>query len=137
MEETISKYGDTNSNLEFGNIIKSKKILKEIFSYLGIKKLFKIIIYNKHLQKTLNINIEKYKNISGKYKIGKKEGIGKVYKLNTNVLIFEGEYLNGEKNGKGKEYYNNSKLKFEGEYLNGKKLEWKRIQYKWRHWISI
>ena len=31
--------------------------------------------------------------------------------------MFEGEYLNGERNGKGKEYYDNGKLKFEGEYI--------------------
>ena len=37
-------------------------------------------------------------------------------------LIFEGEYLNGLRNGKGKEYgYFHGKLKFEGEYLNGLK----------------
>ena len=56
-------------------------------------------------------------------------------------MIFEGEYLNGEKNGKGKEYYKyynhcgldemplidervnykSNLRKFEGEYLNGKK----------------
>ena len=36
------------------------------------------------------------------------------------VLIFEGEYINGEKNGKGKEYYEDGKLKFEGEYKEGK-----------------
>ena len=35
-------------------------------------------------------------------------------------LKFEGEYLNGERNGKGKEYYK-GKLLFEGEYLNDKK----------------
>jgi antitoxin component YwqK of YwqJK toxin-antitoxin module len=40
-------------------------------------------------------------------------------------LIFEGEYLNGQRNDKGKEYYDNETLKFEGEYFNGKK--WKRI----------
>ena len=34
-------------------------------------------------------------------------------------LEFEGEYLNGLINGKGKEYYDN-KLIFEGEYLDGK-----------------
>ena len=28
-------------------------------------------------------------------------------------LIFEGKYLNGERNGKGKEYYDNGKLKFD------------------------
>ena len=33
--------------------------------------------------------------------------------INTNIIIFEGEYLNGKRNGKGKEY-NESKLKFEG-----------------------
>ena len=36
--------------------------------------------------------------------------------------MFEGEYLNGQRNGKGKEYYSNGKLKFEGEYLNGERL---------------
>ena len=35
--------------------------------------------------------------------------------------MFDGEYLNGLRNGKGKEYYGNGKLKFEGEYLNGKR----------------
>ena len=34
--------------------------------------------------------------------------------------IFEGEYLNGERNGKGKEY-ENGKLIFEGYYIKGKK----------------
>ena len=37
--------------------------------------------------------------------------------------MFEGEYSNGERNGKGKEYYTNGKIRFEGEYFNGKK--WK------------
>ena len=36
-------------------------------------------------------------------------------------LIFEGEYLNGERHGKGKDYFSNGQLKFEGEYLNGKR----------------
>ena len=42
----------------------------------------------------------------------------KKYDYVSNV-IYEGEYLNGKRNGKGKEYYLNGKLKFEGEYLNG------------------
>ena len=33
-------------------------------------------------------------------------------------LIFEGEYLNGLKNGKGKEYDYKGNLIFEGEYRN-------------------
>jgi len=36
-------------------------------------------------------------------------------------LKFEGNYIKGERNGKGKEYYENGKLMYEGEYLNGKK----------------
>ena len=39
------------------------------------------------------------------------------------TLIYEGEYLNGKKNGKGKEYFNNDNLKFEGEYKNGMEKE--------------
>ena len=34
--------------------------------------------------------------------------------------IYEGEIINGERNGKGKEYCNNN-LVFEGEYLNMKR----------------
>ena len=53
--------------------------------------------------------------------MGKRNGKVKEYYYNGK-LIFEGEYLNGKRNGKGKEYYN-GKLIFEGEYLNGKKME--------------
>ena len=48
-----------------------------------------------------------------------KNGINKEY-ING-YLIFEGEYLNGQRNGKGKEYDKNRKLLFEGEYLNGER----------------
>ena len=34
-------------------------------------------------------------------------------------LIFEGEYLNGQKNGRGKEYNKEGNLIFEGEYKEG------------------
>ena len=34
-------------------------------------------------------------------------------------MKFEGEFLNGERNGKGKEYNINDKLIYEGEYLKG------------------
>ena len=37
-----------------------------------------------------------------------------------NILLFEGEYNNGMRNGKGKEY-NNGKLIFEGNYLDGQR----------------
>ena len=52
-----------------------------------------------------------------------KNGVGKVkeYDDYNGKLIFEGEYLNGLRNGKGKEYYFGGKVKFEGEYLNGQR----------------
>ena len=40
---------------------------------------------------------------NGEYLNSKRNGKGKKY--NEGRLIFEGEYLNGEKNGRGKEYY--------------------------------
>ena len=42
-------------------------------------------------------------------------------------IIFDGEYSNGERNGKGKEY-NNNKLSFEGNYRNGKR-DGKGVEY--------
>jgi len=35
--------------------------------------------------------------------------------------MFEGEYKNGERNGKGKEY-KYGKIIYEGEYVNGKRI---------------
>ena len=102
--------------------IRSSYILRGIFSFLDEKQKLNMIIYNKKLQKIFSIDIEHYKNISGKYKIGEKNGKGKEYRLDTNRLIFEGDYMNGKRNGKGKEYYDdNGKLEFKGEYLNGKR----------------
>ena len=40
-------------------------------------------------------------------------------------LLFEGEYLNGKRHGKGKEYYFDGKLSFEGEYLYDWKIKGK------------
>ena len=59
--------------------------------------------------------IELVLKFEGKYLNGKKNGEGKEYKDNDNTLIFEGVFFNGKKlNGK---QYSNGKL--EGEYLNG------------------
>ena len=71
------------------------------------------------------INIEDYKKIATKIKIGPINGLGKEYKKETNILLFEGEYLNGIKNGKGKEYYENGQIKFDGDYFQGRKIEGK------------
>ena len=47
-----------------------------------------------------------------------KNGKGKEYYTNGK-LKFDGIYLNGLKNGEGKEYNNNEKLIFEGVYKDG------------------
>ena len=103
--------------------IHSKYILKHIFSLIDEKNILKLIMYNKNYQEKFEINIENYKKKSKIYKIAEKNGKGKEFHSYNNKLIFEGEYLNGKRNGKGKEYFYDNVLSFEGEYLNGKK--WK------------
>ena len=67
------------------------------------------------------INIENDYNIIYELKNGKGYFIEV---MNDKHLLFEGEFLNGLRNGKGKEYsiwlFRNN-LIFEGEYINGKR----------------
>ena len=81
--------------------IKSSYILKTLLSFLNEKQKLNMIVYNKELQKICLVDIKDYKNVSLKYKIGERNGKGKEYIKNTKRLIFEGEYLNGKRNGKG------------------------------------
>ena len=60
-----------------------------------------------------------YLEFEGQYINGERNGKGKVNNI-QNKLEFEGEYLNGKRNGKGKIYFSDGDLKFEGEYINGK-----------------
>jgi len=120
-ENQIAKIEVPSINLI--TLINSKYIVEEILSFLKKKKALNLIIYNKSLQKYLDINIDNYKKISGKYKIVEKNGKGKEYFYGQ--LIFKGEYLNGKKNGKGKEYDFYGQLIFKGEYLNGNKIKGK------------
>ena len=116
---------------KLGNIftIKSFYILKRIFSFLWKNKKLDLMAYNKQLQEKIGINIENYKNTSNKFKIAERNGIGKEYLKVVDIIIFEGEYLNGRRNGKGKGYYLNGNIRFEGEYLNGKKINGKIYDY--------
>ena len=97
--------------------IRAKGILQIIFSYLNDKTKLYVINYNKTLYNKLEIDIEFVKKISGKYRKSRLKGkdVGKEYSLEDDVLIFEGEYFNGKKNGHGKEFYLNGDIKFEGE----------------------
>ena len=102
--------------------IKSSFILKKIFNCTDNKVKFKSVLYNKKIQKKLGLNLIDFRRISGKYIEEEKEGYAIEYNSYNNNEIFKGYYLNGKRNGKGKEYNDEGKLIFEGEYLDGKKI---------------
>ena len=101
--------------------IKSKYILNHIFSHINEILVFDLIKYNKIFKNILGINLTNYKLLNGKYIKYESDKIGKLYNAYNNILIYEGDYLKGKRQGKGKEYFDEGNLKFEGEYLN-----WKR-----------
>ena len=109
--------------------IKSGFILEKILSLLYQNKKFDLIAYNKQLQNKLRLNLEDYIELAFRFKLAKKNGKGKEYLKNTDIILFEGEYLNGKRHGKGKEYYENGELIFEGEYLNEKRWNGKGKEY--------
>ena len=113
--EQSTKSKTIQETLNLYKSVKSLNILKHILSFLYKNKKLDLITYNKNMQYKLGINIEYYKEISGRYKMIDTNGKGKEYELITNILLFEGEYKNGKRNGKGIELYENGKIKFEGE----------------------
>ena len=117
---------DSNLIINLKESIKSKYLIKKIFSFISEKKKLKIIIYNKKYQDLFAIKLENYQNISERYIEGKRNGKGKEFSSKDGKLLFEGEYKNGKRHGKGKEYiyfpnWPLKELKFEGYYLNGRK----------------
>ena len=101
--------------------IKSKYITILVFSYIKEKRKLEIIKYNKNIQNLLDIKIINYKFNLRKSLIYELNGNVKEYNEYYDYLGFEGEYLNGKRNGKGKEYNYDGSLYFVGEYLNGKR----------------
>ena len=67
-------------------------ILKEILSFLSERKKLNIIIVNKYLQTKFDIKIEDYKRVSGIYKEGERNGKGKEYYILTNKIIIKMVY---------------------------------------------
>ena len=100
--------------------VKSNYVFKSIFSFIEEKRKLIILKYNKFYHKQLNKTIDDYKNISGRYKKDGINGSGTEYLLDKKILVFKGEYLNGKRNGYGREF-ENYKMIFEGEYINGKR----------------
>ena len=93
--------------------ISSKIILKYVLKFLSNFQKLDLFKYNKSIQKEISLDLEDYKNESQKERIVEKDNFGKEYILGSKIKIFEGQFLNGKKHGKGKEYYNNGNLKFE------------------------
>ena len=107
------------------NQIRSKYILKFIFSKLKEGKKLSLIKINKKIREIIDLNLLHYKTFSGKYFIGKKNGKGKEYNILNDQLIFEGDYIDGKRTGYGKEYiydkFDDKFLIYEGKYLDGKR----------------
>ena len=76
---------------------------------------FKIEIKDKWNLKESNLKI-KYLG-ENKYIIQDINGITKEYE--NGYLIYEGEYINDKRNGRGKEFDISGNITFEGEYKNG------------------
>ena len=62
--------------------------------------------------------------IYGKFRF--KNGKIKQYDYYSGLLVFDGEYKNGKRHGKGKEYGRYGRLIFEGYYINGKRYKEKK-----------
>ena len=122
----IKEYNEYNMLIFDGEYINGNKKGKEYDSECG-----QLIFEGEYLNDKKWIgNLKKYEKFKSNISIGHRE-IGnltynkeiKMKKENNdkNILKYEGEYLNGEKNGKGKEYDINGELIFEGKFINGKK----------------
>ena len=99
----INELNSSNKTLTTISLIKSIYITKRVLSYLDQRKHLNIIKYNNKLKTLLNYDINQYKALSQKYIEYFKNGIIKEYLTESNELIYEGEYLNGKRNSKGKE----------------------------------
>ena len=60
MKRKMNEFKEIKSKINYKDI-KSSYITKRIFSFLDEKEKLRIIIYNKELQKILEVNINEYK----------------------------------------------------------------------------
>ena len=101
--------------------IKSSFFVRLFLSNLKEKNKLKLIKYNKSFQNKIGISILNYKLFSGRYIIYETKEKAKECRIENDTIIYKGDYLNGKRNGKGKEYNEFGDLIYEGEYLNGKR----------------
>jgi len=103
------------------NNAKSSYFIKFLFLYLSERRKLSFVKYSKSMQTSLNIHLWDYKLLSGKYVEYGSKGKAKEYDSYDDHLVYEDEYLNGKRNGKGKEYNEVGIILYEGEYINGKR----------------
>ena len=119
-EEEIENINNTFYNVAKSTLgiilerLKEKQITYKREVRMGQESKIKNFINEEENKKEFNKNAIKFE---GEYINGKLNGKGKEYFFEE--LIFEGEYIDGKKNGFGKDYYNNGRIKFEGEYQDG------------------
>ena len=116
-DEHNEKIGNFSALLNEFSFNEDKNKLSEIFRIFE-KSIFndKVIVENKvYIDNDIIYEGETMKGTNIK------NGKGVEYKIKKdNLLVFKGEYLNGKRNGKGREYYDNNNLKYQGEYKEGK-----------------
>ena len=106
----------------------SKELLLVVSGHNREKDILKLMKYNKILQTHIGIGVKFYKYFSKRYIIyDNKSKVGKEYN-DKDILIYIGEYLNGERNGNGREFNEKNELTFYGSYSNGKR-NGKGIEY--------
>ena len=82
--------------------IKTQYFIPVIFSFIDDGCKLRIVRYNKNIQKIIDVSLMDYKRYSDSYIIYETNKKGKEYD-HKDLLVYEGEYLNGKRNGKGKE----------------------------------
>ena len=92
-----------------------------LFSHVSEHQKLKMAKYNQNLKQMLGRRLIHYKIFSKRRIEYEQDGKGKEYLKLSDKLLYEGEYLNGERNGIGKEYDSDDNLIYEGEYLNREK----------------
>ena len=83
----------TNTNI---NLIKSKIIIRKVFSYLTARKKCDFIKYNNKLKNIFGYNTEDYKKLCNRYIMVGKNGKGIEYFMNPKIILFE-VYIEMEK----------------------------------------
>ena len=82
----MSKLEIKRSKINLGDI-NSFYILKNVLSFLNEKQKLNMIIYNKELQNKFSISFDYIKEISGRYIEGERNGKGREHILNTDILL--------------------------------------------------